>query len=112
MDILRPQVETEVRAEQQALDRLDVNKGVTEYTPHLQAVVAVVIEFTHWVLAVAHATHRTREGHAILFIYRQCRGHLQSILQRLAVHLVRVGDSGILADSHHLVHLETGVDTA
>ena len=112
VDVFRPQVETEVRTEQQTLDGFDVYECITEDTPHLQAVVTVVIELAQRVLAVAHATYRTREGLAVLFINGHCGGHLQSVLQRLAVNLIRIGDRSILTDGNHLVHLEAGVDTA
>ena len=54
--------------------------------------------------------HGTREGRAILFIDGQRGRHLQGVLQGLAVHLVRVGDGGIFAHGHDLVHLVAGVD--
>ena len=105
-------VDTEVRTQQQSLYRSDVGIGVTEDTPDLQSVVAVVIEFAERVLTVAHATHRTRERCSILFVDRHGGRHFQCILQRLAVHLVAVSDGEVLADGDDFVHLVTGVDAS
>ena len=104
-------VDTEVRTEQQTLDGSDVHVGITEDTPDLQTVVAVVIELAQGVLAVAHATNRTGEGHAVLFIDGHRRSHLQGVLQRLAVYLVRVSDGHVLTNGDEFVHLVAGVDT-
>ena len=71
-----------------------------------------MIELAQWVLAVAHATHRTREGHAVFFIYGHGGRHLQGVLQRLAVNLIGVGDGKVLTNSDEFVHLVAGVDTS
>ena len=111
MNILRPVVKTEVGTQCKTLDGLNVDVAITKDTPHLQTVVAVVIKLAKRVLTVAHPTYRTREGNAVLFIDRYCGRHLQCVLQRLTVNLVRIGNRSILANGDHLVHLVAGVDT-
>ena len=111
MDERRPVVETKIRTQCQALQRGNVDESITKDTPHLQAVVTVVIELAQRVLAVTHATHGTRERSVVLFIDGQRRRHLQGVLQRLAIDLARVSNGGILAHGHYLIDFISSIDT-
>ena len=105
-------VYTEVRAQYHAFYWLDVYVGITEHTPDLQAVVAVVIQLAQRILTVTHTAYRTTEGLVVLFIYRNRRSHLEGILHWEAVHLVGVAYSEVLTNSDKLVHVVAGIDTA
>ena len=81
-------VDTEIRTEEHALHRSDVDIGIGKDAPFLQAVVLIMIKFAQGVLAVAHTTHRTREGYTVLFVDGQRGSNLQSVLQRSAVDVI------------------------
>ena len=87
-DIAVSIVDTEVRTEEHALNRCDVNIRIGKDTPLLQTIVLVMVKLTHRVLTVTHTTYGTREGHAINLIDGQCGRHLQRILQRGTINAV------------------------
>ena len=70
-----------------------------------------MIELAQGVLAVAHATHRTRECHAVFFVDGQGGRHLECILQRGAVYIVRIRELCILAYADDFVNLVGAVET-
>ena len=98
-------VDTEVRTEEHALNRGDVNIGVGKDAPLLQTIILVMIELTHGVLAVAHSTYRTRESLTVDLVYGQCGGNLQGILQRSTVHIIRIREGGILTYADDFIDL-------
>ena len=104
-------VETEIRTEHKALQRFHIYIGIAEHTPYLLCVVAVHVHLAQRVLAVAHTTHRTSECSAVFFIYRHRRRHLQRILHRCTIYLLRVSNRSVLAYTYNLVHIVCRVES-
>lgn len=88
IDERRGVVDTEVRAEDESFERLDVDKGIAKDTPVVEVVVLVMVKFAQLVLAVAHATYRSGECCTVLLVNRDGRRHLERVLHRSRIHLL------------------------
>ena len=104
-------VDTEVGTEHEALERLDVDVGVSEQSPIVEVVVLVMVKLTQGVLAVAHATDWSGERGAVCLIHWHRRRHLQGVLHWCRVHLLGVRQREVLAHGHHLADVERSVHT-
>ena len=102
-------VDTEIGTEQKTLNRGDIQICISENTPDLKCIIAVVIQFTERVLTVTHTAHRPGEGNAVLFIDRKGRGHLEGVLHRSAVYLGSMGNRQVFADGKPLEYFQTGI---